>query len=139
MIPGTKHIVASMERAKYLLDFIDREPVMKWLLSRVEKARKVAEVEGLTTCDYGMGDYPAECFIFLMTSINGKSLNYVAGLDWGCICDPLLENWYISYQNEEDICIGETLNISKIISALKLSAHDVADAEVIYGIGEGSK
>jgi hypothetical protein len=86
-----------------------------------------------------MGDCTAECFIFLMTSINGKSLKYVAGLDWGCICSPPIENWYISYQDEEDVRIGETLNISKIISALKLSAHDVADAEAMYGAGEGSK
>lgn len=152
LIPGTEHLVDTMARCKALLDFIDKEPVMKWLLYRADKARQAAGKNVINGC-LGEADYEG---VVLMTQPVAESqaliddlptgtVEEVAALIWGMTARKgVKEGWewaiqgrFIESTPHNDLFpIGKELNVQKIIEGLKLNGHEVMEAEKMYGIDD---
>lgn len=106
------------EPVEKLLDFIEKEPVMKWLLCRV--AQKHKDLNATET-----NQWP---YLVLAAHEDGH---------WGPQIDACMywtgEEWAICQHNGNESFIGTTLDIQKIISGVGLSGHEIMEAAEVYG------
>ena len=122
---GTEHIIASKDRAQELLDFIEREPVMRWLVDRYERVQKKI------TKDACLGDYASEACLVLETK--GKSavasLTWRRGGRWDSPDDQTTDGWCITSDGRhypEETWVGKKLDheaMQRIIAILKLNSR----------------
>jgi hypothetical protein len=128
-----------------LLDFIDQEPVMKWLLSRVTNSTKWGGASSWDRHDPN-DDWASTTELRLL---DGETLRWWEYHQLGSYARQVIENeefgWFIDtgdmgdpaalgrYYYDKDRHIGRALNIDRICSVLQLSAHDIAEAHRLFG------
>lgn len=138
IIPGTEHIHRSRELAQELLDFIEREPAMKWLIDRVEPTDDFCSCIELYRMYLSQFGHVALATRFHKCCSGGScsqnpedtvaEQGIVAAL---CYDDETSHRWFINNGCVFDV--GPSLDIEKIISILKLNTHEVAEATELYG------
>jgi len=134
------------EHVEALLDFIEKEPVMKWLLCRVAQAWQ-SDWETITKdTNPRLRDSHWET-ITKDTNQTLRELNWIVLTttyededgDWRLRTgvDAMMswerEEWALWHAGTYGFFIGKTLEIQNIISYLELTGHEIMEAERMYG------